>query len=39
MLEMDEGQDSAPDQAQARQDRVLEESVIAAASRRQLIVE
>jgi phosphopantothenoylcysteine decarboxylase/phosphopantothenate--cysteine ligase len=39
MLEMDEGQDPAPDQAQARQDRVLEESVIAAASRRQLIVE
>ncbi len=39
MLEMDEGQDSAPDQAQARQDRVLEESVIAAAPRRQLIVE
>jgi phosphopantothenoylcysteine decarboxylase/phosphopantothenate--cysteine ligase len=39
MLEMDEGQDSAPDQAQARQDRVLEESVVAAASRRPLIVE
>ncbi len=39
MLEMDEGQDSAPRQAQARQDRVLEESVIATASRRQLIVE
>ena len=39
MLEMDEGQDSAPDEAQARQDRVFEESVIAAAPRRQLIVE
>jgi phosphopantothenoylcysteine decarboxylase/phosphopantothenate--cysteine ligase len=39
MLEMDEGQDAAPDEAQARQDRVLEESVIATASRRQLIVE
>jgi phosphopantothenoylcysteine decarboxylase/phosphopantothenate--cysteine ligase len=39
MLEMDEGQDSVPHEAQARQDRVLEESVIATASRRQLIVE
>jgi phosphopantothenoylcysteine decarboxylase/phosphopantothenate--cysteine ligase len=39
MLEMDERQDTAPDEAQPRQDRVREESVIVTASRRQLIVE
>ena len=39
MLEMDERQDTAPGGVQSRQDRVLEESVIAKASRRQLIVE
>jgi len=39
MLEMDEGRAGAPDEAQARQDRIFEESVIATASRRRLIVE
>jgi phosphopantothenoylcysteine decarboxylase/phosphopantothenate--cysteine ligase len=39
MLEMDERQGTAPDDAQSRQDRVLNESVIATASRRQIVVE
>jgi hypothetical protein len=39
MLEMDERHETAPGEAQSRQDRVLEESAIARGSRRQLIVE
>jgi phosphopantothenoylcysteine decarboxylase/phosphopantothenate--cysteine ligase len=39
MLEMDERQAGSPGAAQARQDRIFEESVIVTASRRPLIVE
>jgi len=39
MLEIEERQDAEPAEAKTEQDRVLEESVVVASSRRQLIVE
>ncbi len=39
MLEIEEQQDAEPAEAKTEQDRVLEESVVVASSRRQLIVE